>query len=163
MIFGLLSEVGAQSSVLPAAVVRAIQAVQALDVAGMAPGRYPLEGDDLFYLVQDATPRAVADSLTENHRKYADVQIPVTARERFGFSLPQADLVAQQSMYEERDIALFSTPANEFFMDVEPGAYVVFFPQELHRPCVAIDNTTPFRKLVIKIHARLLGLTPAAV
>ena len=43
-------------------------------------------------------------------------------------------------------------------MDVEPGAYVVFLPAELHRPCVLINNKTEFRKVVIKVHSSLLGL-----
>ena len=162
MMIGLLSDVQAQASVLPAAVVRALQAVQSVDVTTLPPGRYPIEGDEMFYLVQDATPRAVADSLTENHYQYADVQIPVSATERFGFSLPQPDLTASQMMFDTRDIALYPVPANEFFMDVKPGSYVVFLPLELHRPCVSIDNTTSFRKVVIKIHSKLLGLTPAA-
>ena len=158
MIVGLLSDVSNHKTVLPGAVVRAIEAVQKLDLAGMATGRYELEGDQLFYLVQDAEPRALADCQAEAHRQYADVQMPVGASERFGFSLPQADLLATEQNFETRDIAFYPTPANEFFMDVAPGAYVVFWPGELHRPCVVIADKTPFRKVVIKIHKSLLGL-----
>jgi len=158
MIVGLLSEVGRQKSVLPPAIVRAIEALQNLDLAGMAAGRYELEGDKLFYLIQDVATRSLDESRSEAHVRYADVQIPLSAGERYGFSLPQADLVASEDCLEARDIAFYPAPANESFMDIEPGSFVVFLPRELHRPCLAIKEKGKIRKAVIKVHASLLGL-----
>jgi len=158
MILGLLSEVARQRNVLPMAVVRALDAFLTQDLANKAPGRYELEGDKLFCLIQDATSRTVADSLIEAHYRYADIQIPISARERFGFSLPQAGLSPCDDRLEASDLAFYPTPANEFFMDVEPGSYVVFLPTELHRPCVLIKDKAEFRKAVIKVHSSLLGL-----
>ena len=158
MILGLLSEFSHQKPVLPAAIVRALEAFLAQDIANRAPGRYELEGDQLFCLVQDAIPRTVAESQSEAHQSYADIQIPVSASERFGVSLPQAGLVPCDDRSEAQDLAFYPTPANEFFMDVMPGSYVVFLPTELHRPCISISGKTAFRKVVIKVHSSLLGL-----
>lgn len=158
MILGLLSEVAHQKPALPTAIVRALEAFLAQDIASKAPGRYELEGDQMFCLVQDAVPRTVAESQSEAHQRYADIQIPVGASERFGFSLPQAGLAPCDDQLEARDLAFYPTPANEFFMDVEPGSYVVFLPTELHRPCTVIRDKTEFRKVVIKVHSSLLGL-----
>ena len=158
MIVGRISDTARQQALLPAAVVRGIQAVQQLDLAGLAPGRYELEGDKLFYLVQDATPRTIEDSLIEAHKIYADIQIPVGASECFGFCLPQPDLAPCDDRLASSDLAFYPTPDKEFFIDIAPGEYVVFLPDELHRPCIAIEDTTPFRKVVIKVHASLLGL-----
>jgi len=158
MILGLLSELGRQKTALPTAVVRALEAFQALGIADKAPGRYELEGEEMFCLVQDAVPRTVADSQCEAHRRYVDIQIPISAVERFGFSLPQTGQVANDDRLEASDLAFYPTPSNEFFMDVEPGSYVVFLPTELHRPCIVISEETEFRKVVIKVHSSLLGL-----
>lgn len=158
MILGLLADVARQKDVLPAAIARALSAFAAQNIADKAPGRYELEGDQMFCLVQDATPRSVADSQAEAHQRYADIQIPLSASERFGFSLPQTNLAACDDQLESRDLAFYPTPANEFFMDVAPGSFVVFLPTELHRPCVTIGDTTKFRKVVIKVHRDLLGL-----
>ncbi|MDR3412591.1 MAG: YhcH/YjgK/YiaL family protein [Formivibrio sp.] len=158
MITGLLSDVSKQKALLPAAVVRALEVLQQQDLAGLAPGRYEIEGDKLFYMVQEAMPRALDASKSEAHRTYADIQLPLTARERFGVSLPQAGIVASDDRYEANDIAFYPNPANEFFMDVDPGAYAVFLPGELHRPCVMIKDQTPYRKVVVKVHHSLLGL-----
>lgn len=158
MIVGLLCDVAKQKSVLPTAIVRAIEALQSLNLAAVDVGRYELEGDKLFYLVQDVTLRTMDESRCEAHHNYADVQIPLSTGERYGFSLPQAGLLASEDLLEEKDIAFYPNPANEFFMDIEPGTYAVFMPKELHRPCLAIKDKTSIRKAVIKIHASLLGL-----
>jgi biofilm protein TabA len=158
MIVGLLSDVAAQKSILPAAVVRALEALQKLDLAAQEPGRYELEGDKLFYMIQDVMLRSLDESRAEAHHKYADIQIPLTACERYGFSLPQADLAASEDLLDEKDLAFYPTPANESFMDIEPGGFAVFMPRELHRPCLAIKEKSLIRKAVVKIHVSLLGL-----
>ncbi|WP_170285847.1 YhcH/YjgK/YiaL family protein [Propionivibrio limicola] len=158
MILGHIADVSRQGGVLPEVIRRAIETVQKIDAATLTPGRYPIEGEELFYIIEDATPRAVEDCHPEVHRSYADIQIPVSTTERFGFSLPQPGIAAVTEEFEERDLGFYATPANEFFLDVAPGSYIVFLPGELHRPCVATKDTTPFRKVVIKVHARLLGL-----
>lgn len=158
MIVGLLSDVSKQRSVLPAAAVRAIEALQQLDLAQMDAGRYELEGDKLFFLIQDVETRTLDESRSEAHRRYADVQIPLSAGERYGFSLPQADLTPSEDHLEARDVAFYPQPANEFFMNLEPGAFAIFLPGELHRPCLAINGKSKLRKTVIKVHVSLLGM-----
>ena len=158
MILGRLADVSAQRAALPAALVQAIEAVLALDPDNLPSGRHDIVGDRVFVLVQEATPRHVEDSLSEAHAIYADVQMPLGAAECFGFSLPQADLTPCDDQLAERDLAFYPTPDNEAFIDVAPGDFIVFLPGELHRPCIAIDGTAPFRKAVIKVHRDLLGL-----
>ena len=158
MILGQTTGLDKQRGTLPEAVQRALNALGTMAVASMAPGRYDVEGDDIFCLVQDATPRQLDESRAEAHRDYADVQLPIGAVECFGFSLPQPGLTPVEEDFDTRDIAFYPTPDNECFVDVAPGEFIVFWPGELHRPCIVIDSTAPFRKVVVKIHRRLLGL-----
>ena len=158
MILGHLADVEKQTAVLPPAIAKGIKAIQELDLAKKEPGRYAIDGEALFYIVEDATPRAVADCHPETHRDYADVQIPISTTERFGVALPQAGIAPVEEFFGNRDLGFYAKPANEFFLDVEPGSYIVFLPEELHRPCVLIEDKAPFRKVVIKVHRDLLGL-----
>ena len=158
MIVGLLSDVGKQKSVLPAPVVRALEALRMLDLGKMDAGRYELEGDQLFYMIQEVETRSFDESRSEAHQRYADIQIPLSAAERYGYSLPQAGLPVNEDRLEEKDIAFYPTPANESFIDIEPGAFVVFLPGELHRPCLATKEKGKLRKVVVKVHQSLLGL-----
>ena len=158
MITGRLSDVTKQKSIFPAAFVRAIEALQKLDLLTMGPGRYELEGDKLFYLIQEVETRTFDESKSEIHGKYADIQIPLTATERYGCALPQSGLVAIEDCLESKDFAFYKTVENEFFMDIEPGSFVVFMPKELHRACLSVKGKTKLRKAVVKIHSSLLGL-----
>ena len=158
MIVGQIADLASQKSVLPAAIVRSIEALQKVDLIKMEPGRYEVEGDKLFYLVQDVELRTMDESRSEAHHKYADIQIPLSTGERYGFSLPQANLVAVDDQLEAKDLAFYPAPANESFMDINPGTYLVFLPKELHRPCLAIKGKAMIRKVVVKVHASLLGL-----
>jgi len=158
MILAQLADVVAQKNVLPPAIVRAIEAVQKVDVLKLAAGRYEVEGDKLFYLVQDVELRTFAESRLEAHHKYADIQIPCSTSERYGFAMPQPGLTPVEDSLEAKDLAFYPAPANEIFMDLAPGSYAVFLPRELHRPCLAIKDKTMIRKVVVKVHESLLGL-----
>jgi biofilm protein TabA len=158
MIVSRISDVAAQRGVLPAAVVRALEALQKVDLGAVAPGRYELDGDKLFYPVQDAELKTLAESRAEAHRTYADIQIPFGAAERFGFALPQPGLAPDDDQFAAKDLAFYPTPAGESFIDAVPGDFLVFLPGELHRPCLAIGEKRTTRKAVVKVHASLLGL-----
>jgi biofilm protein TabA len=157
MMVGRISDVAAQRSVLPGAVVRALEALRQVDLGALAPGRYEIEGDKLFYLVQDVDLRTLEESRAEAHRKYADIQLPFSAVERYGFAL-QPDLAPIDDQFEAKDLAFYPTPARESFIDAVPGTYLVFLPEELHRPCVIVEGPERIRKAVVKVHASLLGM-----
>ena len=158
MIVGRIADVACQKSTLPAAVVRALEALQKVDLAAKDAGRYEIDGDKLFYLVQDAELRTLEESRAEAHRSYADIQIPVSANERYGFALPQPELAPTDDQLESRDLAFYPTPTGENFIDMTPGTYLVFMPGELHRPCLMIKDRATVRKVVVKVHSSLLGL-----
>ena len=158
MIVGRLSEVPAERNVLPAAVVRGIEALLKLSPAAADAGRYEVEGEQLFVLIQDVDSRTFEESRPEAHATFSDVQIPLSTSERYGFSLPQPGLARVEDRLEANDVAFYENPSREFFMDIDPGTYVVFLPNELHRPCLTITEKTCIRKAVIKIHRDLLGL-----
>ena len=158
MIVGLIAEVGRLKNVLPPAIIRGIEALQKVDLASLEAGRYDLEGDDLFYVVQDAVPRTVEEIRPEAHFVYTDVHITISASERYSFSLPEAGLTTTEKPVEGSDVAYYPTPSNETFFKLDPGAFVVFWPGELHRTCLAVNDEATFRKVVIKVHSKLLGL-----
>ena len=71
-------------------------------------------------------------------------------------SKPMKEFMLRQT--REKDLAFFPAPEGESFIDSAPGMYLVFLPDELHRPCLAINGKRPLRKIVVKIHSSLLGL-----
>ena len=128
MIVGRIADVAKQKNTLPAAIVRALEALQNVDLGKLEPGRYEIEGDKLFYLVQDVELRTLEESRAEAHHQYADIQIPFSTNERYGFALPQ-DLAPSDDQLKEKDLAFYPTPVGESFIDTAPGTYLVFMPK----------------------------------
>lgn len=158
MITGLLANRLQNEKTLPAVIMSALEGLEGKDLMAIKPGRYEIDGDKLFFLVQDAALCHADGRRPEIHRSYADIQIPVSGSERYGVALPQSNVQSTEDLLDTRDVAFYPTPANEFFMDLHPGEFAVFFPGELHRPCVATNEPTSIRKVVVKVHVSLLGL-----
>ncbi|MTJ83110.1 MAG: DUF386 domain-containing protein [Telmatospirillum sp.] len=158
MFLGTLTNWADQKKVLPPAVVTAVEAVRRHDTSGLPTGRYDIDGSDSFFLVQELTTRALPDTRSEAHRDYADVQLVLDGRERFGFAPADAALPPAEEHFDDRDIAFYPALRGESFVDLTPGMFAIFYPGELHRPCCAVGEPAPVRKIVIKLHRRLFGL-----
>lgn len=144
--------------VLPAAVVRALASLGGRELAALAPGRYPLDEDGMFLLIQELVTRPIAESRPEAHREHADIQLVLSGTERYGVAPPDATLAPVDDLLATRDIAFYPSPRHEWFIDLVAGQFAIFYPGDLHRPCVAVGDPAPVRKAVVKIHRRLLGL-----
>lgn len=117
------------------------------DLMALAPGRYPIEGETLFALIQEADGRARADAQLECHRKYIDIQLVLAGKDEMGWK-PLRDCREPVAEYsDKRDIRFFfDAPAS--WVTVPAGAYCVFFPEDAHAPLVGAE---PIRKVVLKI------------
>lgn len=152
MILGTLNQWEAYRTQLPAAVVETVEKLRSRDLSELPAGRYDFEGSRSYFMVQEPETRAIEATRHEAHRDYADVQIVLTGAERFGFAPIDPALLPTEDRFEKSDIAFYPLPANESFVDVGAGMFVVFYPGEFHRPAIAVGSPERIRKVVIKIH-----------
>ena len=114
-------------------------------------GRYEVAGMDVFALVQTYPTRPVEQCRFEAHRQYADIQFILTGRERI-FWAPLAALTLVTEPYNaEKDIAFFANPASATPLQMGPGQFAVFFPEDGHAPGAMWDVVGEVRKVVVKI------------
>ncbi|MDR3516600.1 MAG: YhcH/YjgK/YiaL family protein [Azospirillaceae bacterium] len=158
MFFGTLANWAEEKKLLPAAVVTVMDAVRRHDLAGLAVGRYEIDGTRSFFMIQEMVTKPVADTRPEAHRQYADIQIVLAGAERYGVATADPARIPLDDRLEASDLAFYPTPARESFIDLSEGDFAVFLPGDLHRPGCAIDGAVPIRKVVVKIHRSLLGL-----
>ena len=78
-----------------------------------------------------------------------DIQIPVTATETMGYT-PLCDL-PEFEYNEEKDITKYTGVPAQSYIDVKPGMFAIFFPQDGHAPC--ISDSDEFKKIIVKILA----------
>ena len=117
------------------------------DLNALAPGRYPIVGDELFAIVEQAPGKTKEMAKLEAHRKYIDIQLVLDGDERMGWK-PLADCLNPVSEYsEEKDIRFFhDAPAS--WIAVPPDHFCIFFPEDAHAPLVGEGQ---IRKVIFKV------------
>jgi len=118
----------------------------------LADGRYELEGDQLFALVQSGATRDPGVARFESHRRYIDIQVVIAGGEVMEWT-PVEGLAEHVAYSEAKDIRFHVEPERlASRVVVMPGEFTVFFPEDGHKPCCHLGVVpSEFRKIVIKI------------
>jgi biofilm protein TabA len=148
---------------------KAFEFLRTADLLKLDLGRHELEGDKLFALIQEYTPKPRAVGKFEAHERYWDVQFVAKGVERMGWADRQR-LIVTERHDPERDVAFFESSAPGDFLLVPTGYFTVFGPHDGHMPGVAVteDTSSDFtfsshlagpvetlvRKVVIKVDPR---------
>lgn len=117
------------------------------DLSGLPLGKNAICGDAVYANVMDAKPKTKEQAFIEVHRKYIDIQIPISADETMGYT-PISELpVPDYSEADDAAIYPAGMPARDYF-NVHKGEFVIFFPQDGHAPAI---TPAPLKKVVIKV------------
>jgi YhcH/YjgK/YiaL family protein len=124
---------------------RVFEYIRNTDLLALAPGRYPIVGDDLLAIVESVPARTRAEAKLECHRKYIDIQLVLEGTDEMGWRA-LADCHNPVSDYKT-DIRFFhDAPAT--WINVPPAHFCIFFPEDAHAPLVGTGN---IRKVIFKI------------
>ncbi len=151
MIIGHLHQARTTQSTAETDIELALQHLRDTDYHKIIPGKYPIDGERMFAIVQDPITQSWDSGLPEFHARHIDVQYLLSGEEALGFLPGNPSLVPCDDFLKERDIAFVPAQLNETRIVLTPGMYAVFFPGELHRPCRAVNQSMPIKKVVIKI------------
>ena len=126
---------------------RVFEYIRNTDLLALAPGRYPVVGEQLFVIVENVAGRTREAAKLECHRRYIDIQLVLEGTDEMGWKA-LADCVQPVSDYSaEKDIRFFhDAPAS--WIATPPGAFCIFFPEDAHAPLVSVGN---IRKVIFKI------------
>lgn len=146
MIFSTLSQ-SDRYAVLHPLFPRVFEYTRNTDLLSLAPGRYHIDGEQLFVIIENAAGRTRAEAKLECHRKYIDIQLVLNGTDEMGWKA-LADChnpVSEHSM--EKDIRFFhDAPAS--WIAVPPDHFCIFFPEDAHAPLVSANS---IRKAIFKI------------
>ncbi len=125
----------------------AFQYLQSVDLSTVEPGRYELDGANLFVLVQTYDSKTRDKGKWEAHRRYLDIQYIIEGTELIGY----ADLAqVQLGAYDEtKDFQALNTEGE--FLLMRPGYFMLLAPQDAHMPGMAVSSPQPVKKAVVKI------------
>lgn len=127
----------------------ALNYLEETDLPALAPGRYDIDGDKVFALVQEYESIPVEQGKWECHRKYADIQFIVEGTEQIGYASVQ-DMKVVTVYNPDKDISFLTGKGD--YVTLNKGFFGIYFPNDAHQPKIAPGNVTgKVKKVVIKI------------
>ena len=128
---------------------KAVEFLQHKDLMRLPNGRYELDGENAYAMVQEVTLKAWGTGRPEVHHKYFDIQLPLSGEETIGVG--RFDPATPGEFSAERDIGFYDVPVKP--LTLRPGEFAILFPGTCaHAPCCSEDVPgTTIRKIVIKV------------
>jgi YhcH/YjgK/YiaL family protein len=118
------------------------------DLLSLSPGRHDIDGNEIFALVSEYESKKPEECRLEAHRIYTDIQYLVTGKELIGFETLNQQPVSSE-YNPEKDIAFYMGEGTP--LRIESGMFAVFFPQDVHRPCIMVEKPEKVKKVVVKV------------
>lgn len=158
MIYGSVYTWDEDAECFPAAFATALSFLEDKNLNELVPGKYHIEDDDIFALVQEITTQPADTRNLELHQEYIDIQFVISGKEKHLFAhKPFMNVKPLEDSLEEKDVALYPVPKDVNSLTLEAGDYVIYLPGELHAPsCAVNDKPSKVLKIVFKIRRELL-------
>ena len=137
MIVDRLDNAGAYHALGPR-LAAALRFLQENDVTAFKDGRYDIDGDDVFVLVQRYRTKSLSQAVWESHRNYIDVQYVAQGEERLGYVPLAANPTVTKPYDASMDAALYQATGS--MLDVTAGTFLIFTPQDVHAPGLAAGS-----------------------
>jgi YhcH/YjgK/YiaL family protein len=117
------------------------------DFSKVELGRYELQGDDIFYMVQqyETDPDK---TISEAHKKYIDIQFMVDGEEIIGVA-PICCEKTETEARPENDVWFYECKTEP--LTLIKNSFMVLYPNDLHCPGVAVDGARECHKVVVKV------------
>ncbi len=120
---------------------------QQINPETLQPGRYEINGNNLFALVQEYDTVSEESCQMEMHAIYADIQCLVEGEEIIGFD----NCIGREiNVPADTDKASYDSPRKFGYTYLIPNTFAAFFPGEGHMPCISMKGITRNKKIVFK-------------
>ena len=111
-------------------------------------GKYEVNGDNIFYLVQRYKTKDASETKFEAHRKYIDIQAVLKGKEVIGYA--NINSLKESVPYKE-DVLFFETPQDYNEVKLKEGMFTILFPEDAHMPLCHYNGQSDVLKIVVKI------------
>ncbi len=129
-------------------VKKALEYLAKTNFDNMEPGRYEIDGNTVYALVQQYETRNRDQGKWEAHKKYIDVQYVANGVERMGYANSQ-EMELSVGYNEEKDIMFFE--GNGEFLIMKREEFIILFPNEVHMPGQEVKKSDFVKKVVVKV------------
>lgn len=116
----------------------------------MPAGRYEIEGTDSFVMIHHYETKNAEEIMWESHRKYIDIQYVLYGAEKMGY-MPVGQLTITSPYSEDKDVVFYKEMDEFEAYEVKEGYFVIFLPEDAHKPSCLIDEAKEVKKAIIKV------------
>jgi biofilm protein TabA len=133
---------------------KALEWIKNADV-NMAPGKYPIEENRMYAIIQRTETQPMSEKLAEAHQEYIDVQYLLSGEELIRVVRDSGNNEVWSDELVSHDRLLYKHLVGEMDIVLKPHMFVVFYPSDIHRACCNVNGNLEIKKAVIKIHRSL--------
>jgi biofilm protein TabA len=120
------------------------------DLSSLKPGRYQLDGDDVYINVTAGLSKSKDSVLFEAHKNYADIHCVISGREMIGIA-PYASVVLKKEYDPAKDIA-FYTAKGKYYLSDSNTVFILFPEKDAHCGGIKVkDAAEMVKKIVVKV------------
>ncbi len=127
---------------------KAFEFLEETDFEQIEPGKYNVDGDEIFAIVSEYNTKEKPDARPEAHERYIDIQYVVKGKEYMGYALLE-DQEPSVPYNPEKDVVFYHADVD--YTTVSEGMFAVFFPTDVHAPGAMIEKSEPVKKVVVKV------------
>lgn len=134
---------------------RVLEFIERAGTEKLAEGRYELDGENLFALIQVYETKDREECLYESHKLYGDIQYMEKGTEViYGADVEMLEVTENRT--PQADILFYDgkTP-EEAVMTVREGHFAIFLPQDGHMPCCKHVQKEVVKKIVFKFRCNV--------
>jgi biofilm protein TabA len=126
---------------------KAFAFLQQPGLAKLAPGKYVIDGDNVFCTIGKNSGKKKSEATLEAHRKYIDIQYVIDGSDEMGWRRYDDCHEISEAYKPEGDIEFFKDQP-KLWKKINAGFFTIFFPQDAHAPLVSDGE---INKVVVKI------------
>lgn len=129
---------------------KAIDFLKNTDLAALLPGKYEIDGKDVYANVMTYETIPWEDAKYESHDNYTDIQYIIEGSEAMSYA-PRAELTVKTPYNPEKDVTFYTNDVRGTEMVAEGGWYMIFMPWDGHKPKAMNGKPGTVKKVVVKI------------
>ena len=130
---------------------KAIEYIDAFNGADLEPGRFDVEGDDVYAVIQCYNTKQYDEGMFETHDCYIDIQI-ILEGEELMYTAQREDMSDATPYIPEKDKNNYGDNKEAMCTHMKPGTVMVFYPEDAHKACIqAGSQPVAVKKLLLKV------------
>lgn len=127
--------------------IKAFEFLKGSEINALPTGMQKIDADRVFAIIENSPGRQRENAQLEAHEKYIDIQMVLQGTDNMGWRRKSTCRQLATEYQEKTDIQFFADDPVAW-LPVEPGMFVIFFPEDAHMPLISPGH---IHKVIAKI------------